>query len=93
MALEHRPDHVELRLVELHIGQAGRGARQEPEHVERRLGGAGQGRDGHVAVHVLQALVDLAAPIGLVGHPVHLLAEQVRGHQDPAGLPHVEYVG
>ena len=61
--------------------------------MERGLRGARQRRDRHIAVHVLEALVDLPPLVGLVDHPPHLFAEQVAGDEDPAGLAEVEHVG
>src|SRR6202008_296895 len=55
VAFEHRADPVELGVVELDVGQARRGAREHPEQGERRLGGAGERSDRHVAVDVAQA--------------------------------------
>ena len=45
------------------------------------------GATAEVAIDVLQALVDLAPALGLVDHPVHLVAEQVACDEDPARLP------
>src|ERR1019366_2338838 len=92
VAFEHRAHHGGLLLVELDVRKPWR-ADLEADQVERGLRRAGQRRDGQVTVDVLEARVDLPAPLWLIDHPPHLLAEQVARDEDSSGLAEVEHVG
>ena len=60
------------------------------EQVQRGLDRCRAGGAEHGVEDVAQRGVDLRAPLGLVDHPAHLLADDVAGHEDPAGAAEVQ---
>src|SRR4051794_1400640 len=84
VALEHAADSRLLLLARLDERQA-QAADVVAEHVQRRLERDRARGEGHQRVdHVRDLLVDLPAGIGLVDHPAHLVADDVRRHADPS---------
>ena len=84
------PNRRRLLLVRLDQRQpqpADRVARE----VERGLHRNRVGGDRERLEEVLQGLVQLRASLGLVDHPAHLAADEVRGHADAPRAPHVEH--
>ena len=59
------------------------------DHVQGGLDGDRVGGHGQRLVEVAQAGLDLGAVLGLVDHPPHLAAHQVRGHEDAAACRRV----
>src|SRR3954447_11842394 len=92
VTLEHRPDRRLLVLAGLDHRQA-ETADVVADHGERRLDR--DWVDGHRQrlPGVVQRGVDLGARVGLVDHPAHLAAEQVRGDGDASGATVIEHAG
>src|SRR4051812_22437847 len=63
------------------------------EQVERGLDRDGVRGDVHDVVDVAQPVVDLTAAVGLVDHAAHLVADDVAGDADAAGLAEFQDVG
>src|SRR3954471_8296249 len=92
VASQRGADVLALGVVALHEREPER-ARVVAEHAQRRLDGRRAGGDEHRRVDLLQRRVELRARLGLLVHPAHLRAGDVRGHADPAGAAHVQAAG
>src|SRR5258707_332837 len=82
LPLEHRANGRDLVLVAVHQRQAA-AADVHAEQVQAGLDAHRQRRDRERAEDVLDLRVDGRAALGLVDHPAHFAADEVRARENP----------